>query len=445
MNAPPSTTSQEPALVPAGWSTPGIVAGLWLLDTLLHVLHQLLLPGTTTTFFVSSVLYMSAGPVLAALVASAIARRGDHLLALAASLLLIDCLALVCSLPLQWLFKDSREGVGAVTFGVWVLAIVASGWVVDHTLRASTPMMRRSAALLAAMCIVGATPYASAFDQKLVELSNRLNGTGGRDENFVDIDPERLWTTQPLLVERALADIRPSNGVAGNAFLVTVAAGGIQDIFGREARVARSVLGRAFGAEHRTLLLANDEASLFKAPLAANSNLDATLVGVARKMDSSRDLAIIYLASHGNREGALSTDLPDYDELEAISAERLAQALQRAGIRRRIIIISACFAGSWIKPLATDDTIVIAASHANRASFGCSDDRELTYFGEALLKGKLKSGASLSESFEAARKTVNAWEADLSAPRSEPQAFVGKNMTAVWKARPSEAAAAANR
>jgi hypothetical protein len=55
-----------------------------------------------------------------------------------------------------------------------------------------------------------------------------------------------------------------------------------------------------------------------------------------------------------------------------------------------------------------------------------------------LLKGPLASGASLADGFRAAKRTVMRWEAEGNDPHSEPQAFVGKNMAAVWDAkRPS--------
>jgi hypothetical protein len=197
------------------------------------------------------------------------------------------------------------------------------------------------------------------------------------------------------------------------------------------------VLGRAFGAGQRSVLLANDEASLYRVPLASSTNLDSVLTGLTRKIDPSRDLVVFYLTSHGSRDATLMTNLPDYTDLRSIGAARLAGALERAGIRRRVIIVSACYSGSWIKPLASDDTIVITAARADRTSFGCDDKRALTYFGEALLKGPLAKGASLAESFDAARKTVAGWEGP--GLHSEPQAFVGRNMAGLWKARPSAA------
>ena len=125
--------------------------------------------------------------------------------------------------------------------------------------------------------------------------------------------------------------------------------------------------------------------------------------------------------------------MPDYSGVQPIGGSLLRQELDRAGIRRRVIIVSACHAGSWIKPLATDDTIVIAAARADRSSFGCDDSRELTYFGEAFLKADVSPDASLADRFDAAKRKVATWESEILQPHSEPQAFIGKNMSDVWK------------
>ena len=96
MDAAPSAPPTGQMSASQRWSTPAFVAGLWLLDTLLHVVGQLLNPDTSGSYFISSILYLSAGPVFAALVASAIARRADCLLPIAAALLFIDAVATVC-------------------------------------------------------------------------------------------------------------------------------------------------------------------------------------------------------------------------------------------------------------------------------------------------------------------------------------------------------------
>ncbi len=75
-----------------------------------------------------------------------------------------------------------------------------------------------------------------------------------------------------------------------------------------------------------------------------------------------------------SRCGAASA-LPGNIPIIAVSANTLADALERSNIRRRVIIISACFSGSWIPRLANDDTIIMTAASAYRTSFGCAEDR----------------------------------------------------------------------
>ncbi len=181
------------------------------------------------------------------------------------------------------------------------------------------------------------------------------------------------------------------------------------------------------------MLLSNGRDDLLRTPLATRTNMLAAVRGVRERIDPARDVAFIYLASHGSPDAQLATDLPgDAATLSPISAGSVAAALARAGIYRRIIVISACFSGSWIPALASDDTIVIAAARRDRTSFGCDDTRRLTYFGQAFLEGSSATATSLRDTFETARKLVAHWEARERYTPSQPQVFVGRNMRAVW-------------
>jgi len=436
VSAPPAA----PDLSDGGWlGRPGVVVGLWALVTLFYVIDQLRFPGSDGPMLVSSELYLSAVPVVAALVGAAVARLGQRALWLAGVLLLIEVIAEIIWLPIEWvgeLAGFDPEPVGAL---IGLVVISASAGQVYRAARRH----QRSAgivglATLAAAVVLIAVPGITKLDGRLMALSYRIAPQAHNDDIPPIIDQERLWTSQPPLVASALAEAGPPRR---GPFVITVGAGGSQELFGREARYAQTVLGREFGAGQRTVVLANDEPSLYRVPLASNSNLDSLLTGLTRKVDPSRDLVIVYLASHGGRDAELMTDLPDYSDLKSIGATSLAEALKHAGIRRRVIIVSACYSGTWIKPLATDDTILITAARADRTSFGCSDERELTYFGEAFLKAGVSLNASLAERFETAKRTVTRWESDGVQPHSEPQVFVGRNMSGVWRAPALSAAA----
>jgi hypothetical protein len=247
------------------------------------------------------------------------------------------------------------------------------------------------------------------------------------------IDVNQLWQTQPQLLTKELDALQPRIASRPNVYAIAVAAQGSQQLFSREAQLALQVAAARFGGNYRGgVLLSNSAVDLPNHPLATQPNVAAIARGIASRIDPEHDVAVIYLASHGSPEAWLATDLPSHRLLAPISSTSLAEALAEAGIKRRVIIISACFSASWIPALASDDTIVITAAAKDRTSFGCDDTRRLTFFGEAFLEGPLARGASLHDAFEAARGTVSKWEAQEQFEPSMPQAYVGRNMQALW-------------
>ena len=112
--------------------------------------------------------------------------------------------------------------------------------------------------------------------------------------------------------------------------------------------------------------------------------------------------------------------------LNDLSASDLAAALRESGIKWKVIVVSACYAGKFIEPLRDDNTIIIAAAAADRTSFGCSDDRELTYFGEAFYRDALPAASDLKTAFEKASAEIAARERAEGKEASNPQAYFGR-------------------
>jgi hypothetical protein len=102
--------------------------------------------------------------------------------------------------------------------------------------------------------------------------------------------------------------------------------------------------------------------------------------------------------------------------------------LQDSGIKWRVIVISACHSGSFIDELSNPNAIVITASAPDKTSFGCSDDRDLTYFGEAFYRDALPGAKSLREAFDTASADIAAREKREDIDASEPQAFFGEEI-----------------
>jgi hypothetical protein len=230
--------------------------------------------------------------------------------------------------------------------------------------------------------------------------------------------------------------LQPRVAGRANVYVIAVAAQGSQQVFSREAQLALHVAAERFGSDYRGgMLLSNGLSDLLSHPLATQDTIAAAARGIGSRIDPAHDLVVIYLTSHGSPDAWITTALPSKATFPPISATSLAAALSQAGIRRRVVIVSACFSASWIPALANDDTIVIAAAARDRTSFGCDDSRRLTYFGEAFLEGPLAHGASLRDAFEIARGTVTKWETNERFIPSMPQAFVGRNVQMLWADR----------
>jgi hypothetical protein len=93
-----------------------------------------------------------------------------------------------------------------------------------------------------------------------------------------------------------------------------------------------------------------------------------------------------------------------------------------------VIVVSACYAGNFVEPLRNDNTIILTAAAADRTSFGCSDENDLTYFGEAFYRDALPKAASLRAAFETARAAILERETREGETHSNPQAYFGAAM-----------------
>ena len=87
--------------------------------------------------------------------------------------------------------------------------------------------------------------------------------------------------------------------------------------------------------------------------------------------------------------------------------------------------MSACYSGTFVKPLANDNTIVMTAADAAHPSFGCSSKRTWTYFGDALFNQSLRPGVDFEHAFDNARILISGWELKEHLEPSNPQGHFG--------------------
>jgi len=160
------------------------------------------------------------------------------------------------------------------------------------------------------------------------------------------------------------------------------------------------------------------------------------LAGIGARIDPAEDVVLLFLTSHGSHDHVLTVDLPPLP-LRQIEAKDVRAALDDAGIRWRVVVVSACFSGGFIKDLRTPETLVITAARADRTSFGCGADSEITYFGRAFLADGLNRTTDLREAYAIAAREVREWErADGQTP-SQPQIWAGDRIDehlARWRA-----------
>ena len=101
--------------------------------------------------------------------------------------------------------------------------------------------------------------------------------------------------------------------------------------------------------------------------------------------------------------------------------------------RDKIIVISSCYSGGFIPALKDERTLIITASRADRVSFGCSEEANFTYFGDALFTQALNQTDDLEHAFKLAKATVAERELADSFEASEPQMWAPKGVIAHWQ------------
>jgi len=189
-----------------------------------------------------------------------------------------------------------------------------------------------------------------------------------------------------------------------------------EPVFEREAREAAAILARRFDAAERTVVLsAGVGPGQGRAyPAASPNNFNAVLGRFGKLIDPNEDLVVVFVTSHGGQDGAVA--MQEKGRVGgALRALQLRTSLQQAGIRTKVVLVSACFSGHFILPFSNDDTLVLTAAAADKPSFGCEPSRDWTYFGDALFNHALRGGASLLDAFDQARGLITKWEEDLHA------------------------------
>lgn len=298
-------------------------------------------------------------------------------------------------------------------------------------LRAARPLLS-----LRALVTIAMVAFAAVLDYHLSPAPDAWRVKPAPDaqekEEPFELSQEMMEAQLPLLGEQ-LDALKPQRPGVIDMYTITFAPYQGEEVFRRESIMVADVMARRFDAAGRGLQLINHQKTAEQLPWATPLNLQRAIEGVAEVMDRDEDVLFIHLTSHGASDGELAANFWPID-VEPVMPKDLKQWLDDAGIRYRVLSISACFAGNWIAPLAADGTLVMTASDADHTSYGCGKKSPLTFFGRAMYDEQLRNTTrSFSEAHAASRKIIlkREKEAGKDDGYSNPQIKVGNKIVPV--------------
>jgi hypothetical protein len=332
----------------------------------------------------------------------------------------IDVLGLMLTLP-------GAQGFGAQFAGFWV-SILWSAFIYWRAVAVALAPGRPRRALRAfagAVLLMLAVPIGIwAYQPWWHEAYRPL----AEDPSYPSPVSEAALAAQQTLLSDALDDLEDERENQTDLYFIGFAPYASEDVFRKDMVVAKDLFDDRFDTDGRSIVLINNPRTVLDEPLATVSNLRETLKEIGDTIDPDDDVVMLYLEGHGTRDFTLAAEYPPL-RLDSLTPQMLRGMLDDSGIKWRIIVVSACYSGGWIDALKDDHTLIMTASAANRTSFGCGNESNATYFGDALFQHALRFEDSFVKAFEDARARIAERErAEAVSPPSDPQLFVGEAM-----------------
>ncbi len=246
-------------------------------------------------------------------------------------------------------------------------------------------------------------------------------------DDDTQLNVEDIFYRQGDLIKRETDKLLPERAGQVDLYFLGLAGYADEDVFMNEVMLVKELFDEQFDTRERSLLLINNDETVEDLPLANAHNFELAVMALAETMNPAEDILFLILTSHGSEEHKLSIDYYPL-EMNDISPGKIKTILDNAGIKWRVIVISACYSGGFIEPLIDENTMIITASDKDKKSFGCGHDGDYTYFGEALFGKHLQLERNFSTAFYAAKKDIEARETEESIDASMPQIRIGENI-----------------
>jgi hypothetical protein len=240
---------------------------------------------------------------------------------------------------------------------------------------------------------------------------------------------ESALYAQQALLQAAEQRLGPERAGVEDLYFVGFAPYAAQDVFMKETLAIGKLLEERFDVGGRAINLISHSRVVDQFPIATLTSLRHALGAVGQRINPEEDVVLLHLTSHGSQNHELSVEFYPL-QLPAIRPADVRAALDDAGIKWRIIVVSACYSGGFIAALKDTHTLVITASDADHTSFGCGDAFDFTYFSQAYYDGALRGTYSFEKAFGIARQAIAARERKEGLESSNPQIALGEAMRA---------------
>jgi hypothetical protein len=322
----------------------------------------------------------------------------------------------------------------SVSPGYWIAFGLGCAWMivalVRFTAREAGARWRLALFAPAFVALLALTFWQSLYTQERMWLPD-ASASAEPERPRMQLTQE-LFEQQQALWEHTVEALPAGKPGQTNVFGLVFAPYAAEDVFLRESNMVTQVLEERFDAKGRVIHLLNNPATAQTLPWATPLNLRRAIAALAARMDRENDVLVVYLTSHGARDHRLAAAHWPLT-VPWLTPEELREELDGAGIRHRVVAVSACYSGGWIEPLASEDTLVMTAADATHTSYGCGRLSELTFFGRAMFDEELRKTRSFETAFAAAVPVIRQREIDGGKDDgfSNPQISMGEKIRPV--------------
>lgn len=403
---------------------------LFLLSALIDVVGDYVRAVPPRVFVIEgagSELYYGALLLLGAAIIAVLCRQRH----LAMSITLV----VLSSLPIMQMVRYVPSWLGLVADMaevVWVFENVVQGWFVFVLMRCVAVAFSPPPSYLWLRAILGGLLLAMPIRFGDLIYPSQPWWRGATDEqapagNQINAGSEAVLAAQSYILDNALDKLADERSGDTDLYFVAFAPHGRLDAYRADAEAAQHVMDSKWGTEGRSIVLVNNPKTLISAPFATVTNLRETLNEIGGAIDPEDDVVMIYLASPTARNNQIAAEQPPLALVE-LGPAGLKQLLDDAGIKWRIIVVSACYSGGFVGALADDNTLVITSSKSDTPSFGCDGRTPPTLFGDAFFQQGLNKSGTFESAFDIAKARVRERESAAGYAPSEPQWKLGEQM-----------------